>query len=548
MNITSGLQPKEKMFSTNGNFETFNFVPSAKAKLTLLLAFLFCCFGTFLLDDSKLSAANKSDKDFAIKGFHLDLRIQVMTPDALKKFADEMAEFGLNTLVMEWEGSFPYDKHATISNEYSYTREEVKSFIEYCTNLGIEVIPLQQCFGHVEYILRNNRYSHLREDRKEISQICPIKAAEDNLLFKELITDLVSMHNSEYVHIGGDETYLLGHCSLCSEKAENEGKSKLFVDYMSLISEIVLDLGKIPVMWADIILKHPESAEILPKETVFVDWNYGWNNNQFGDITKLQETGFNFWGAPAIRSHPDNWYITYWEKHFNNQRDFIPYSREAGYEGVIMTSWSTSGVYGFIWDVGYEVMDMEQLRNTYPLSGFRILRAAYAEAVRKVEAIDPQAFALKYAQERFGLSEKDSKEFWKALTVTPELISRGKPETSLSIAKMIENHEPARLALHELKPEKHEKEFEHFRLMADLRAHYLEFKELESIYNSDQFNLGEEALILPRLRELLSEAELLNQRFAALQKGFLFDAEIADQNRLRTMPMQVLYERLKKTR
>ena len=63
-------------------------------------------------------------------------------------------------------------------------------------------------------------------------------------------------------------------------------------------------------MWADIILKHPEAARELPEETIFVDWNYGWKINHFGDIPQLQDQGFTFWGAPAIRSHPDNWYVT----------------------------------------------------------------------------------------------------------------------------------------------------------------------------------------------------------------------------------------------
>ena len=73
--------------------------------------------------------------DFAIKGFHIDLRCEVMTMPALKNFAKELAEFGINTIIMEWEGSYPYDKHATISNKYAYSREEVRSFVSYCSAL-----------------------------------------------------------------------------------------------------------------------------------------------------------------------------------------------------------------------------------------------------------------------------------------------------------------------------------------------------------------------------------------------------------------------------
>jgi hypothetical protein len=489
-------------------------------------------------------AQSPQDGSFNVKGFHLDLRIQVMTPGALRSFAKELAGFGINTLVMEWEASYPYQKHATISNELAYTREEIESFVDYCQELGIQVIPLQQCFGHVEYILRNERYSNLKEDRKDISQLCPLETKADSLLFSDLFSDLASLHPSKYIHIGGDETYLLGHCPKCSKKAEEEGKSKLFVDYMRMMCNIVVGLGKTPVMWADILLKHPEAASELPPQTVFIDWNYGWKTNHFGDIGSLQEQGFTFWGSPSIRSHPDNWYVTCWEKHFNNQRDFIPYARKAGYEGVVMTSWSTSGVYGYTWDVNYEVMDMEQLRNTYPLSGFRILVAAYAQALKQKEPLDPEKFVVEYAGQQFGLNPTDAQMFWQTLTLSPELIVEGKPAASPSISGLLAEVNKTCEILNALKPVRNEMEFEQFRLMADLRAHYLAFKDVESTYNSEDFTRDSLEQLVPELERLMEESKRLDWRFSVLNKGFLHDSEIRDQNRIRNVKLNVLYRRV----
>lgn len=486
---------------------------------------------------------NKTD-DFKVKGFHIDLRIQVMTMPALKSFAKELADFGINTLVMEWEASYPYKNNATISNKLAYTREEIESFVSYCNNIGIDVIPLQQCFGHVEYILRNDRYAALREEPKDPSQICPLKTEQDSLLFSDLFADMASLHTSKYIHIGGDETYLLGHCAECSKKAATEGKSKLFVDYMKMICNIVVGLGKTPVMWADILLKHPEAATELPKQTIFIDWNYGWNTNYFGDISGLQKQGFTFWGAPSIRSHPDNWYVTEWEKHFNNQRDFIPYSRKAGYEGVVMTSWSTSGVYGFTWDSGNELIDMEQIRNNYPMSGFRILIAAYAQALKQQAPIDPEKFVVSYAKGRFGLLESDGEKLWKALTVAPELLIYGKPKNSNSISEIRKSNDVARKVLNELKPSDNKKEFEHFRLMADLRDFYLAFEEVNAQYNSESFNQNKAKELIPELEKLKEESKILNQRFTELNKGFLYDSEIRDQNRIRNEQLNVVYQRI----
>ncbi|WP_203229458.1 family 20 glycosylhydrolase [Aureibaculum marinum] len=513
--------------------------------LVSLILLLF----VIMFKSSHIEAQQKakiSQGDFKIKGFHLDLRIQVMTPKAIMEFADKLAEIGMNTLVLEWEGTYPFKKHVPISNKYSFTREEVKKIISHCESIGIDVIPLQQTLGHVEYILRNPRYSNLKEDRKDISQLCPMEVTDNVALFTDLFTDLVGTHNSDYIHIGGDETYLLGHCEKCKKKVAEVGKSKLFVDHMKMIADIVISLGKKPVMWADIILKHPEAAAELPKETIFVDWNYGWKINHFGDIPNLQKLGFTFWGSPAIRSHPDNWFITDWATHFKNQKEFIPYARKAGYEGIIMTSWSTSGLYGFTWDVNYDVVDMVQIRNTYPLSGFNILITSYAEALKSKTPIEPEEFVLKYAKRQFELNKQDAQKLLEFIFFPKELITNGKPDRSSSIAIMKNTFGKVRDQLVLINPKKNIEEFNHFKLMADLRMHYLTFKEVESVYNSKDFVSSEVPKLIEVLNQLLEQAKDLDKRFIKLNKGFLYDSELAEQNYLRTKQMQVLYNRLTK--
>lgn len=510
----------------------------------IMLSFLGCNSDTTNPAQTK-EVTSSIDNQFEVRGFHIDLRIQVITMDALRKLADELSGFGINTLIVEWEATYPYHDHATISNKLAYTRDEIVSFISYCEKRGIDVIPLQQCFGHVEYILRHDRYANLREDRKDFSQLCPLKTEADSLLFVNLFADIASMHQSDYIHIGGDETYLLGHCAGCAEKASIEGKSKLFVDYMKMMCNIVISLGKKPIMWADILLKYPESATELPAETIFIDWNYGWKTNYFGDISALQKNGSQFWGAPALRSHPDNSYVTCWEKHFNNQRDFIPYAREAGYKGLIMTSWSTSGLYGFLWDVNYEMTDMEQIRNTYPLSGFKILLASYAEALSSDTPLEPRQFVVNYSREQFGLTDAEGEDLWSILTLPPELIINGKPTTSLSIAVMRDTVALAVSKMNSLKAKKHTDEFEHLRLMLDLRAHYLAFKEVEARYNSPDFSIEDKSTVISGLEELIKESRKLDRRFYLLNKGFLYDSEIDEQNMIRNRKLKLLYMRLK---
>src|ERR1700712_1800237 len=327
------------------------------------------------------AAAGVPPADFKIRGFHLDLRIQVMKMPALRQFAHTLSKKGINTLVMEWEASYPFEKDPLIPNRYAYSRQEIKDFIAYCKTLQIAVIPLQQAFGHVDYILRNNKYAALREDDKDFSQVCPTEVALNKELFTRLFKDMISLHPSPYFHIGGDETHLLGHCEKCKKRAAEIGLSRIYFDHIKMLCDIVIGLGKVPVLWADIALHYPEYLNLLPKQSILVDWNYGWKQDYFGNHEKLVNSGYEIWGAPSLRSNPDNYYLTRWAYHLGNIRDFLPACKDFNYKGVIMTSWSTSGVYTPLYESEDDLVDFTALRHVYPISGFDLTLSAYAKSL-----------------------------------------------------------------------------------------------------------------------------------------------------------------------
>src|SRR5258708_16864919 len=95
--------------------------------------------------------------------------------------------------------------------------------------------------------------------------------------------------------------------------------------------------------------------------------------NRFGNHQKLLQSGYEIWGAPALRSSPDNYFLTQWEKHFKNIRDFVPAAAKLGYKGIVMTSWSTSGQYSAAFQSEEQLPEGYAIRHAYPLSGFNIL-------------------------------------------------------------------------------------------------------------------------------------------------------------------------------
>jgi hypothetical protein len=494
--------------------------------------------------------ARAHEKDFVVKGFHLDLRIQVMKMDALKAFAKKLSEQGINTLVMEWEGTYPFESQPLIPNKYAYTKEEIKSFISYCSSIGIDVIPLQQSFGHVEYILRHEKYKDLREDQKDYSQVCPLKFEGNKKLFTALFTELAAMHPSKYFHIGGDETYLLGHCEKCKAMAAKEGTSKLYIDHIKMLCDIVISLGKIPVMWADIALKHPEALQLLPKQTILVDWNYGWDMNNFGDHEKLMQAGFEVWGAPSIRSHPDNYFLTQWEKHFKNISDFILVCRQLGYKGIIMTSWSTSGQYSTIWETSDDITDLYAIRHVYPITGFNMLLNAYTKSLQTQTALNIPEFIKSYSKEQYGFNDEQSSSFWKALTACPYEIKQGKvmAPQDITVSPLADSQALAVKTLYELQPQKNKEEFEHYRLMADIRMLYLSYQTIEAEVNDASFSNSKIPSVLVQLKKLLDDAKLIDERFINLNKNTLYTDELKEENELRNSKINLLYERLAKER
>lgn len=490
------------------------------------------------------------DTKFEVKGFYLDCRAQVLTVDAIMDLIDDLSSKGLNTLLFEWEATFPFEEHSTLSNEFVFSKQEVKDIIAYATKKGIDVIPLQNCFGHAEYILRHGRYNDLREDKKEVSMICPLKHELAAPIFKEIFEEVAALHPSKYFHIGADETFLLGKCEECQKIVAKEGKSRLFVDYINSMVKLVQDMGKTPVIWADVILKYPEAVDQLSKDLIFVDWNYGWDVNRFGDLQHLFDAGVKMWGASALRSGPDNMYITMWKKHFYNLTTFLPHARKNGYQGLINTSWSTSGGYGFHYDSYNEVMFMQPIRQVYPTQAFNILLEAYKQAVHFEEPLDEKKFILDYAVSRFGVDKSEAHKLLNYMMLPQETIRRtGKDSRGVLIADAIAETEKVVEEFRTFRPKENKWEYDHLVLMLDIRLNYMCYKEIECQYDSYKFTADKMKdkikKMSDRMQDIAQEANVLHERFIKLNTGYLKEGQWQSLKDAHDEKLQELARRLK---
>ena len=539
-----------------------------KSIVILLLLFSFVSAqGTIAVLGFYANDKTSKSDDFSVVAYHVDLRVQIMPMPTLKALAKEISTLGFNTLIMEWEATYPYKQHSIISNRYAYSREEVTEFINYSEGLGLDVIPLQQSLGHAEYILMHERYAYLRADKRNLSQIDPTRLDVARDFFTELYSDMLSTHQSQYVHIGGDETRILD-CKRCQEAwgddGEELGKSKLYVEYMTMISEIVIAQGKTPLLWADMILAHPDAIADMPKNVIYIDWNYGWKFDRFGENprTLIKKYGLKFWGASSIRSSPDDYHVTSWSKHMKNQAVYVSYARESGFEGMVLTSWSTSGEYGYEW-FWPEVVEIFPLRQVYPHAypndAFRMNTLGFIEAVQQEKTFKPKDFAHQYAQQRFGLTAGESERLWNILTdeslnnkvsigSSPLSGIKGLPDNKRVVSVTLAKVRELQAALTKIVPKKNPKEFAHYHLQIDFREYYLSFRQIQYLVQSTGFSEKNNLEAIKQLEQLLARSVELNKRFKKLFTGKLYDTEIERLNQYRNKKAILLHQRLTRDR
>lgn len=210
----------------------------------------------------------------ALRGFHINFTIQTMGFDDALQLLESMARWRLNTVLLEYYDRYPYAKHPLLSATNTLTREQVQELVAHARHLNLEIIPLHQCLGHVEHILRHEPYADLREEDAHRDQFCPLKPGA-LALFKELVDDFCRNHPGiRYFHIGGDETRRLGACSACAAEVLRHGKGGLYVDYVIRAAQYVMECGLTPIVWDDMLCAYPDVIEQMPRDVVIMYWDY----------------------------------------------------------------------------------------------------------------------------------------------------------------------------------------------------------------------------------------------------------------------------------
>ncbi len=208
--------------------------------------------------------------------------------------------------------SLPSKKFPKLQREGKYyTHEDIVNIRKYCADRSIEIIPEIDVPGHATYL--NVAYPEIfgcdpieGEARKDL--VCIGKpGVMDNL--KAIFEEVMEMFpESKYFHVGGDEAMLdaWNNCKDCVSymKEHNIPNVKaLYTHSIKLLTDMVIDMGKIPVVWEGF---PREGAEEISRKVIVTAWE-----SMYHLADELLEEGFTITNAswlPLYAVHPNGYH------------------------------------------------------------------------------------------------------------------------------------------------------------------------------------------------------------------------------------------------
>ncbi|WP_160164561.1 beta-N-acetylhexosaminidase [Pedosphaera parvula] len=290
--------------------------------------------------------------DFAKRGVMLDIsRGKVPRLETLMELVSHLADFKINEFQLYTEHTFAYRNYEPVWRGWgAITGEEILKLDAFCRQLGVELVPNQNSFGHLRYWLNYPPLHKLAETDKPWpdhggsflrypSTLAPEHPGTIPFL-RELYDELLPHFTSNRINVGCDETWDLGRGqskSLC----EKRGKGRVYVDFLKKIYTETSSRKKQMMFWGDIILHHPELVRELPKDLVALNWGYEANHPFDREAGVFAKSKVPFYVCPGTST-----WMTLLGRHDNayaNLQLAAEVGNKHGAIGYLNTDWGDGG-------------------------------------------------------------------------------------------------------------------------------------------------------------------------------------------------------------
>jgi len=290
--------------------------------------------------------------DFPRRGVMLDIsRGRVPKLETLMELAEHLARFKINELQLYTEHTFAYRNYEPVWREWgALTGEEILRLDARCRELGIDLVPNQNSFGHLRYWLE---YPPLRK-LAEVSE--PYEGTGGTFLrypstlaprhpgtlpfIRELYDELLPHFTSGRFNVGCDETWDLGR-GQSKAWCERRGKGQVYVDFLLEIHREVTSRNRQMMFWGDIIMNHPELLPQLPKDIIALNWGYEANHPFEKEAGLFAQSRMPFYVCPGTST-----WMTLIGRHDNgfvNLRRGAEAGLKHGAGGYLNTDWGDGG-------------------------------------------------------------------------------------------------------------------------------------------------------------------------------------------------------------
>jgi hypothetical protein len=315
--------------------------------------------------------------DFARRGVMLDIsRGRVPKLETLLDLAEKLSDFKINELQLYTEHTFAYKKYKSVWQSWgALTAKEIQILDTRCRELGIDLVPNQNSFGHLRYFLADPRLKKLGElsepyeaETKDFlrrpTTLAPNHPGTRPFL-RGLYDELLPNFSSHFFNIGGDETWDLGK-GRSKKLCETKGKGRVYFDFLKKIHREVAARDKTMMFWGDIILKYPQllpelaslgtpasgpasSSRLLKRagsETgvpnlIALNWGYEANHPFENEAARFAKAKIPFYVCPGTST-----WQTLIGKHDNglaNLRAAAKAGKKFGAIGFLNTDWGDGG-------------------------------------------------------------------------------------------------------------------------------------------------------------------------------------------------------------
>lgn len=290
--------------------------------------------------------------DYTNRGVMIDIsRDRVPTMETLYRLIDMWTELKYNQLQLYTEHTFAYSGHKRVWEHASpLTGEEVQKISAYCGARGMELIPNQNSFGHMERWLQHKEYRYLAEApegfvdpwgffRPVPSTLSPAVPAVTDFL-SGLYDELLPNFKSDLFNVGGDETYELGQ-GRSKELCEARGLEQVYVDFIRRLHTLAGQRGKRTMVYADILMKYPHMVEQIPSDIILLEWGYEADHPFEEECRRIAEAGKEFYICPGTSAW--NSIGGRWENARQNIGNAAVQGLRYGASGFLLTEWGDNG-------------------------------------------------------------------------------------------------------------------------------------------------------------------------------------------------------------